>query len=161
MSFDRPRYPRTKIKHLVALGGTLDMAVKRAISRKKYGRMTGTAAIRFAMTNEWLCVSSLRATRLGVIQATLVRGFSSRNRTVLLGASADPHARWCGGCRQQGRRLPDLARIYTSPIASRSRIRSGSLNLRIVEVVSPIGVNGRISKLTNRKCSNQLSVRGL
>lgn len=40
-----------------------------------------------------------------------------------------------------------------SPIVSRSRIRSGSLNLRIVEVASPTGVNGWISKLTNRKCS--------
>jgi len=25
------------------------------------------------------------------------------------GAKADPHLRWCGGCRQQWRRLPDFA----------------------------------------------------
>jgi RNA-directed DNA polymerase len=66
------RYPRTKIKHLVALGVTLDMAVKHAIRRKKHWRMSGTPALRFAMTNEWLCIGSLRATRLGVIKATLV-----------------------------------------------------------------------------------------
>jgi len=47
-------YPRTKIKHLVTLGVTLDMAVKHATSRKKYWRMSGTPALRFAMTNEWL-----------------------------------------------------------------------------------------------------------
>ena len=46
------RYPRTKIEHLVALGVTLDMAVKHAISLKKYWRMSGTPALRFAMTNE-------------------------------------------------------------------------------------------------------------
>jgi len=53
------RYPRTKIKHLVALGVTLDMAVKHAISRKKYWRMSGTPALRFAMTNEWLLQQGL------------------------------------------------------------------------------------------------------
>ncbi len=60
MCFWRPwRYPRTKIKHLVALGVTLDMAVKHAISRKKYWRMSGTPALRFAMTNEWLLQQGL------------------------------------------------------------------------------------------------------
>jgi len=53
------RYPRTKIKHLVALGVTLDMAVKHAISRKKYWRMSGTPALRYAMTNEWLLQQGL------------------------------------------------------------------------------------------------------
>lgn len=47
------RYPRTKIKHLVTLGVTLDMAVKHAIGRKKYWRTYSTQALRFAMTNEW------------------------------------------------------------------------------------------------------------
>jgi hypothetical protein len=82
------RYPRTKIKHLVALGVTLDMAVKHAIRRKKYWRISGTPAIRFAMTNEWPCVRSLRATSLGIIKATLVRGISSRNRTSVHGHKA-------------------------------------------------------------------------
>ena len=45
------RYPRTKIKHLAAMVVNLDTAVKHAISRKKYLRMSGTPAIRFAMTN--------------------------------------------------------------------------------------------------------------
>lgn len=30
------------------------------------------------------------------------------SRTLLNGASADPHVRWCGGCRQHWRWLPDL-----------------------------------------------------
>ena len=38
------RYPRTKVKKLVALGVRLDMAIKHAISRKKYWRMSRTTA---------------------------------------------------------------------------------------------------------------------
>ena len=72
------RYPRTKVKKLVALGVSLDMAIKHAVSRKKYWRMSRTPALRYAMTNKWP-----RATRLVIIKATLVRvGFSSRNRLV-------------------------------------------------------------------------------
>ncbi|MEZ6098929.1 MAG: group II intron maturase-specific domain-containing protein [Pirellulaceae bacterium] len=48
------RYPRTKVKKLVALGVTLDMAIKHAISRKKYWRMSRTPALRYAMPNKWL-----------------------------------------------------------------------------------------------------------
>jgi RNA-directed DNA polymerase len=48
------RYPRTKVRKLVKLGVSLDMAIKHAISRKKYWRMSRTPAIRFAMTNKWL-----------------------------------------------------------------------------------------------------------
>lgn len=48
------RYPRTKVKKLVALGVSLDMAIKHAISRKKYWRMSRTPALRFAMPNKWL-----------------------------------------------------------------------------------------------------------
>lgn len=58
------RYPRTKVKKLVALGVRLDMAIKHAISRKKYWRMSRTPAMRYAMTNKWP-----RATRLTVIKA--------------------------------------------------------------------------------------------
>lgn len=50
------RYPRTNLKHLVALGVTSDMAVKHAISRKKDWRMYGTLVLCFAMTNEWQLV---------------------------------------------------------------------------------------------------------
>lgn len=48
------RLPRTKVKNLVALGVSLDLAIKHAISRKKYWRMSRTPALRYAMTNKWL-----------------------------------------------------------------------------------------------------------
>lgn len=48
------RCPRTKVKKLVALGVSLDMAIKHAVSRKKYWRMSRTPALRYAMTNKWL-----------------------------------------------------------------------------------------------------------
>jgi RNA-directed DNA polymerase len=53
------RYPRTKVRHLRALGVSLDFAIKHAISRKKYWRMSRTPAIRFAMTNKWLSQQGL------------------------------------------------------------------------------------------------------
>lgn len=48
------RLPRTKVKHLVAMGVSLRMAIKHAISRKMYWRMSRTPALRYAMTNKWL-----------------------------------------------------------------------------------------------------------
>ncbi len=48
------RYPRTKIRKLRALGVSLDMAIKHALARKKYWRMSRTPALRYAMTNKWL-----------------------------------------------------------------------------------------------------------
>ncbi len=48
------RYPRTKVRFLRQLGVSLDMAIKHAISRKKYWRMSRTPALRYAMTNKWL-----------------------------------------------------------------------------------------------------------
>jgi len=48
------RHPRTKVKKLVALGVSLDMAIKHATSRKKYWRMSRTPAMRYAMPNQWL-----------------------------------------------------------------------------------------------------------
>ncbi len=48
------RYPRTKVRNLRELGVTLDFAIKRAISRKMYWRMSRTTALRYAMTNQWL-----------------------------------------------------------------------------------------------------------
>ena len=48
------RYPRTKVRHLVQLGVDLQMAIKHAISRKRYWRMSRTPAMRYAMPNKWL-----------------------------------------------------------------------------------------------------------
>jgi RNA-directed DNA polymerase len=48
------RYPRTKVRQLVKLGVELDMAIKHAISRKHYWRMSRTPAMRYAMPNKWL-----------------------------------------------------------------------------------------------------------
>ena len=48
------RYPRTKIRKLRELGVSLDMAIKHALTRKKYWRMSRTPALRYAMTNKWL-----------------------------------------------------------------------------------------------------------
>ena len=48
------RYPRTKVRKLVKLGVSLDMAIKHATSRKKYWRMSRTPALRYAMPNKWL-----------------------------------------------------------------------------------------------------------
>ena len=47
-------YPRTKVRNLVALGVDLDMAIKHAVSRKRYWRMSRTPAMRYAMPNKWL-----------------------------------------------------------------------------------------------------------
>lgn len=48
------RHPRTKVRKLVKLGVSLDMAIKHAISRKAYWRMSRTPAMRYAMSNKWL-----------------------------------------------------------------------------------------------------------
>ena len=48
------RHPRTKVRKLVKLGVSLDMAIKHAISRKAYWRMSRTPAMRYAMPNKWL-----------------------------------------------------------------------------------------------------------
>jgi hypothetical protein len=42
------RYPRTKVRKLVALGVGLDMAIKHAVSRKSYWRMCNTPAMRMS-----------------------------------------------------------------------------------------------------------------
>ena len=47
----RWRYPRTKVRKLVELGVSLDLAIKHAISRKCYWRMCHTPAMRIAMPN--------------------------------------------------------------------------------------------------------------
>jgi RNA-directed DNA polymerase len=48
------RHPRTKIRNLRRLGVNLDMAIKHAVSRKGYWRMSRTPAMRLAMPNKWL-----------------------------------------------------------------------------------------------------------
>ena len=48
------RRPRTKVRNLVRLGVNLDMAIKHAISRKSYWRLSRTPAMRYAMPNKWL-----------------------------------------------------------------------------------------------------------
>jgi len=48
------RYPRTKVRNLVELGVDLEMAIKHAISRKAYWRLSRTPALRYAMPNQWL-----------------------------------------------------------------------------------------------------------
>jgi RNA-directed DNA polymerase len=53
------RYPRTKVRRLTKLGVDLDMAIKHAVSRKSYWRMSRTPAMRYAMTNKWLQVQGL------------------------------------------------------------------------------------------------------
>ena len=55
----RWRYPRTKVRNLVALGVSLDMSIKHAISRKSYWRMSRTPAMRYAMPNKWLAQQGL------------------------------------------------------------------------------------------------------
>jgi len=48
------RYPRTKVRNLRRLGVNLDWAIKHAISRKGYWRMSRTPALRTAMSKKWL-----------------------------------------------------------------------------------------------------------
>ena len=48
------RRPRTKVRNLVRLGVNLDMAIKHAVSRKSYWRLSRTPATRYAMPNKWL-----------------------------------------------------------------------------------------------------------
>ena len=48
------RRPRTKVRNLVRLGVSLDFAIKHAVSRKSYWRMSRTPAMRYAMPNKWL-----------------------------------------------------------------------------------------------------------
>ena len=48
------RRPRTKVRNLVRLGVNLDFAIKHAVSRKSYWRLSRTPAMRIAMPNKWL-----------------------------------------------------------------------------------------------------------
>jgi len=46
--------PRTKLRNLVRLGVDLDLAIKQAVSRKGYWRLSQTPAMRNAMPDKWL-----------------------------------------------------------------------------------------------------------
>jgi len=48
------RRARTKVRNLVRLGVKLDMAIKHAMTRKSYWRLSRTPGMRFAMPNKWL-----------------------------------------------------------------------------------------------------------
>ena len=78
------RHPRTKVRNLVRLGVHLAFAIKHAVSRKSYWRMSRTPAMRYAMPNRWLEQQGLLS-----LGATLDRARSrSRNslvRTRMLG----------------------------------------------------------------------------
>ena len=68
------RYPRTKVRKLVKLGVSLDMAIKHAISRKKYWRMARTPAMRYAMPNKWLEQQGLLSLKQGWVALAPLRG---------------------------------------------------------------------------------------
>ena len=48
------RYARTKVRNLRQLGVNLDWAIKHALTRKSYWRLSRTPAMRIAMPNKWL-----------------------------------------------------------------------------------------------------------
>ena len=68
------RYPRTKVRKLVRLGVSLDMAIKHAISRKKYWRMSRTPAMRYAMPNKWLEQQGLLSLKQRWVELAPLRG---------------------------------------------------------------------------------------
>jgi hypothetical protein len=81
------RRARTKVKHLVRLGVSLDMAIKHALPRKSYWRLSRTRAMRFAMPNKG-STNSQDFFRSNSSGATLLRFEEPPD--------ADPHGRWCG-----------------------------------------------------------------
>ena len=48
------RWPRTKVRNLLALGINLKTAIQHAVSSKSYWRMSRTPAIQMALNNDWL-----------------------------------------------------------------------------------------------------------
>ena len=54
---------RTKVRHLVALGVSLKMAIQHAASSKSYWHMARTPAVQQALSNAWLkaqCLVSVK-----------------------------------------------------------------------------------------------------
>jgi hypothetical protein len=96
------RRPRTKVRNLVRLGVSLDMAIKHAISRKSYWRLSRTPVMRYAMPNKWLEQwDYFRSNNSG---ATSLRFEEPPD--------AAPHVRWCGEGHQQWWPLPDFG-VFT------------------------------------------------
>ena len=57
------RRPRTKIKHLVSLGVSLNEAIKTGVSSKGPYAMSRTPITQRAMSNEWLAAQGLVSTK--------------------------------------------------------------------------------------------------
>ena len=94
---------------LMRLGVILDWAIKHAISRKGYWRMSRTMPAACGLAEQMA-----GATRTSLLKATLVP-------SLLLFAeppSADPHARWCGEGARQRAPLPDACSISFLPFRS-------------------------------------------
>jgi len=53
------RWPRTKIKHLLALGVSLKTAIQHGVSSKSYWHMARTPAMQQALNNDWLKAKGL------------------------------------------------------------------------------------------------------
>lgn len=53
------RWPRTKIKHLLALGVSLKTAIQHGVSSKSYWHMARTPAMQQALNNDWLQAQGL------------------------------------------------------------------------------------------------------
>ena len=53
------RWPRTKIKHLLAMGVSLKSAIQHATSSKSYWHMARTPAMQHALNNDWLKAQGL------------------------------------------------------------------------------------------------------
>jgi RNA-directed DNA polymerase len=68
------RRPRTKVRNLVRLGVSLDFAIKHAITRKRYWRMSRTPAMRYAMPNKWLAQQGLLSLKQLWIELAPLRG---------------------------------------------------------------------------------------
>lgn len=57
------RWPRTRIRHLLALGTTERQAIMTAISSKDYWHLSKTLATQTGMTSEWLTQQGLLSIR--------------------------------------------------------------------------------------------------
>ncbi len=53
------RWPRTKIRHLLDLGVSLETAIKHGVSSKSYWHMARTPAVQQALSNAWLTAQGL------------------------------------------------------------------------------------------------------
>ena len=85
-------------KAQVRLGVSLDMAIKHAISRKSYWRLSPTPAMQYAMPNKWL-------EQLGLLWLKQLWCYlaTQKRRKLAEPPDADQHVRWCGEGRQQWR----------------------------------------------------------